>query len=432
MLHKLIPLLTVAVIASAGHAYSRIFEVGPGMNYERISDVPLDALNPGDTVKIQYREEPYREKIIIRRSGTEESPIVIQGVPEGGKLPIIDGSNAVQIQKEKWPQSGRWLIKIGDGAPASHVIVRNLHLRNANNTQVFCEKTGVHPYADNAAGIFVRISKDVLIDNCIVHSCCNGIQTSYGPDVSNVTLNRCWIFDNGDHLNPLKMEHNVYLCGTNTVVQFCRFGEPHSDGNNLKDRGLDTVIRYNWIEGGKNRQLDLVDYKGYRNADAYVYGNVIIQGDIVHNTNMIHWGGDLGFSRSGTLFLFNNTIIAKHEQALFLVIRYPDCGIEMKNNVFVGTGNLCDRTVNLRGSHNWFSSSIQGSLSVFGWRGMVPGFCTFRGIIYMPCPASSIIDSGTLNIPKSLDYMPSPFGGKFQRPRDSKIDIGAYELPSRR
>ena len=33
---------------------------------------------------------------------------------------------------------------------------------------------------------------------------------------------------------------------------------PAADGNNLKDRSIGTVVRYNWIESG-NRQLDLVD-----------------------------------------------------------------------------------------------------------------------------------------------------------------------------
>jgi hypothetical protein len=83
-------------------------------------------------------------------------------------------------------------------------------------------------------------------------------------------------------------EHNAYMCGTNTTIQFSRFGETHSDGNNIKDRGRDTIIRYNWIEGGKNRQMDLVDYKNYRASDVYAYGNVIVQGIEMHNNNIIH------------------------------------------------------------------------------------------------------------------------------------------------
>jgi CRISPR/Cas system-associated exonuclease Cas4 (RecB family) len=44
------------------------------------------------------------------------------------------------------------------------------------------------------------------------------------------------------------------------VFQYNRFGPlcAGCNGNALKDRSIDTVVRYNWIESG-NRQLDLVD-----------------------------------------------------------------------------------------------------------------------------------------------------------------------------
>jgi hypothetical protein len=421
------------IVVPAGALHSATYEVGPGLKLERIGDIPLDALEPGDIVRIHCGNEPYREKFIIRRSGTEERPIIIQGVMTGGKLPVIDGSNAIQLQREKWPQSGRWLIKVGDGTPANHVRIENLHLRNANNSQSFTERGAPILYEDNAAGVFVRLGERVVLEKCIIHACGNGVQTSYGPDVSHVTLNGCMIYDNGNHRDTSSSrEHNVYLCGTNTVVQFCRFGEPHSDGNNIKDRGLNTIIRYNWIEGGKNRQLDLVDHKEYRQADAYVYGNVILQGTTVHNTNMIHWGGDSGHSRAGTLYLFNNTIVAKDKNTRFLVIRYPDCSIEMKNNVFVGVGPLWNGTGRLVGSNNWFSSSIKGISAALGWIGLSPGFCTVQGIPYMPCPSSPILNAGTDKIPMPLEYMPKPNVGGFPRSRDNRMDIGAYESVARR
>lgn len=430
MRRKLAQKLVAMTLFFAGAAFGATYEVGPGMKYERITDVPLDSLEPGDIVKIHGKNEPYREKFIIRRSGTKDHPIFIRGVIKEGKRPVIDGSNAVQIQREKWPQSGRWLIKLGDGAPASHVRIESLHLLNANNSQLFVEQRATLPYEDNAAGVFVRLAESAVIYNCIIHSCGNGVQTSYGPDVNNVILNNCLIYDNGNHLDLSRsQEHNVYLCGTNTVIQFCRFGEPHSDGNNIKERGLDTLIRYNWIQGGKNRQLDLVDHEGYRQADAYVYGNVIMQGSVVHNNNMIHWGGDSGHSRSGTLYLFNNTIISTDQNARFLVIRHPDCKIEIKNNVFAGNGTLWKGTGKLMGANNWFLSTIKGIYGSLGWMGSSPGFCTVQGIPYMPCPTSSLINAGTSDIPKPLEYMPNPKVGGFQRPRDRRIDIGAYELP---
>lgn len=425
----LYPVLSfVLILLPLRHALSAVYEVGPGKKFEQISQVPLDALEPNDIVKIHYREEPYHEKFILRRSGTKERPIVITGIPHKGKLPVIDGSLAIQFQDEEWPQSGRWLIKLGDGAAADYVHIKNLHLRNANNSEVFRKSRQARSYEDNAAGVFVRLGTHVVISKCVIHSCGNGAQTSYGPDVSHVTLTGCWVYDNGNHRNPASSwEHNVYLCGTNTTVQFCRFGETRSDGNNIKDRGLDTVIRYNWIKGSRNRQLDLVDHKGYGRADAYVYGNVIEQGHIVNNNNMIHWGGDQGHSRSGTLYLFNNTVIGKAKKTRFVVVRYPDCTVEMKNNVFVGSGTLCNKRGTVQGSNNWFSAQINIPSLMLGFKGQRPGFVLTYGIPYLPGPGSMLINTGTNNVPRPVKYMPKPNTGGFRRLQNKLMDIGAYE-----
>lgn len=413
----------------AGHLNAQIYEIGPGKKYERISSIPFDELEPGDIVKIHYRKKPYREKFIIRRSGTKNRPIIITGIPKGGKIPVIDGRNAKQFQKENWPQSSRWLIKMGDGGAANYVQIKGLELRNANNSLAFIKSGKKQTYGDNAAGVFVRKGKHVLISGCLIHSCGNAVQTSYAPDVDNVTISECYIYDNGNHKNlNSSQEHNVYMCGTNTTIQFSRFGETHSDGNNIKDRGRGTVVRYNWIEGGKNRQLDLVDHKGYRRANAFVYGNLIVQGIMVHNNNMIHWGGDAGHSRSGTLYLFNNTIIGRAKQTRFILVRYPDCDVEIKNNIFIGNGKLWNGRGILKGSNNWFSSQISGQSFILGNKGYFSGFISIAGIPYFPNPGSGMVNLGTINLPKSVQYMPRPNTGGFRRPSDGAIDIGAYEF----
>ena len=201
-------LLTFLYAHLAGAA---IYEVGPTKAYRAISQVPLGSLEPGDTVKIYYRAEPYHEKLIIRRSGTKDNPIIIEGILLKGKRPIIDGSLAHQGQNEHWPQSGRWLIKIGDGTAADYVQIKNLELRAANNSQQYRKKgsDAGYDYKDNAAGIFIRLGRNVLISNCVIHSCGNGIQTTYGPDVIYAKISGCLIYDNGNHKNlDSSQEHN--------------------------------------------------------------------------------------------------------------------------------------------------------------------------------------------------------------------------------
>lgn len=422
-------LIFLGVLFLLSDASPSVYEVGPGKEFEGIGRVPLDALEPGDIVRIYYRQEPYREKFIVRRSGTKENPIVILGVPEGDKLPIIDGSLSNQFQEEQLFEPGRWLIKVGDGTSGDHIQIKKLELRNANNSQTFVKAGHAQGFDDNAAGVFVRFGRHVLISGCIIHSCGNGIQTSYGPKVSHVTLNCCRIYDNGNHLNlKSDQEHNVYLCGTDSIIQGCRFGDTHSDGNNIKDRGVNTIIRYNWIEGGKNRQLDLVDHKGYGRADAYVYGNVIMQRHDLSNNNMIHWGGDSGHSRSGTLYLFNNTILAKVEETRFIVVRYPDCSVGMKNNVFTGSGTLLNGNGLLYGSNNWFSSKINIPSNLpLSLQGQDPRFSMNPAMPYMPQPGSRLINNGTNQVPMKVEFMPTPYTGGFRRPNDGRMDIGAFE-----
>lgn len=418
-----------SLLLMTGLAVATVFEVGDKKQYERLSQVPFDTLTPGDEVRIFYRESPYREKLIIRRSGTKAAPIVITGVPSNGRLPVIDGAGAVQFQKDLSDQSGRWLVKVGDNAPADYVVIRNLSLKNANNSQRYFLSGSAAIYADNAAGVFVKWGRHVTISNCEIQSCGNGVQTSYGPNVSHVCLTRCRIYNNGNFNNlASSQEHNIYLCGTDTAVQFCRFGAPHSDGNNIKDRGLNTLIRYNWIEGGKNRQLDLVDHKGYAKADAYVYGNVIIQGLRTNNPNMIHWGGDSGHSRSGTLHFFNNTMLARSRKTRFFVTRYSDCSLSLINNVFVGDGTLWNGTGSLKGISNWLSSDIVVPYGrSVGLKGLSPGFMSKYGIPYLPQAFSVLVNQGVNRVPLSVEYMPTPNGGGIRRPKIGAIDIGAYE-----
>ncbi|HFC53427.1 MAG TPA: hypothetical protein ENJ43_03235, partial [Gammaproteobacteria bacterium] len=71
------------------------YPVGPGRRYASIAEVPWGRLDPGDTVRIHYSPDPYREKIVIRSSGTEQAPIRICGVPgPNGERPVLDGDGA--------------------------------------------------------------------------------------------------------------------------------------------------------------------------------------------------------------------------------------------------------------------------------------------------------------------------------------------------
>ena len=426
-----LPIIMVAwVFFLPCQGLGRVYELGPGKAFSELSDVPFDNLKPGDQVRIFFRALPYRGIFILRRSGTKNRPIIISGVPgSDGKLPVIDGEDAVQSQKDLSNQDGRWLIRIGDKTPGDFVVIKKLHLRNANNAKKYFERNKSYPFKDNAGGVFVKLGRHVTISECEIHACGNGVITGYWPDVGFLTIEKSYIHRNGNFKNPLSsQEHNLYLGGAKSVVQFNRLSSPRS-GHTLKERGKDTVIRYNWIDHGNNRQLDLVDYSLYRNANAYVYGNVIIQGKNPRNRNMIHWGGDSKVgSRAGTLFFVNNTVIGQSGRTYYLVTRKRDCSIVLKNNVFTGSGILWNYLGRLNGSYNWFSDTIETPPRKFlGKKGRLPGFLYFQNIPYFPLPGGGLQNRGTNFVPFKVNFMPNPRALIVKRPVDGLIDIGAFE-----
>ena len=68
------------------------YEVGEGVGMlSTISQVPWESLLPGDRVLIHWRADPYKEKWVLCRRGTEQDPITVSGVPgPEGQLPVID------------------------------------------------------------------------------------------------------------------------------------------------------------------------------------------------------------------------------------------------------------------------------------------------------------------------------------------------------
>lgn len=423
--------ILVILLCNYKPAFADIYDIGADYKYKQLADVNWDSLQPGDAVQIHWRKDPYHEKIIIRCSGTEDNPIVIRGVkhPTYG-LPVLDGKNARQFQKLDSIEGGRRaLIIIGGKTSADNIIIQGLELRNANNTQKYRQGKKTISYGHNAAGVYVKKSKNTHIKDCIIHSCCIGVQTSYYPGVDRVTLSSNYIYNNGDFTRK-RWGHNVYLCANKTLVQFNRFGKLYSDGNNIKDRSQHLVVRYNWIEGAWSYQLDLVEYEKYLNASAYVYGNVIVQGTVVANPKMIHFGGDDGGSRGGILYFFNNTVHAKSGrlEAFFSINKF-DCRAILINNCFLGKPRIWIGNGYVTGSNNLFppGSNINGFINtVFGG---VEQILKNKKIPYFPKSNSLLVNRGK-NLSQKIQYMPLPYYGKEKRPFDGRIDIGAYELPA--
>ncbi|WP_456413992.1 hypothetical protein [Oceanithermus profundus] len=346
------------------------YAVGPGQPYTSLHDVPWDALGPGDTVRIFYRDEPYREKIVIRTDGSEAEPLRVCGVPgPNGERPILDGDGAVNDPDDAGaygsyaPMEGLAMVLIWNrdyDLKVHHVVIEGLHIRNAKNTFTYTRMDGsTDNYEDGAACIRIQAADDVVIRGNELENCGNGIFTmSQGYNEAHLTRN---LLIEGNYLHGhgqagSYLEHGVYIQAIGVVYQYNRFGpnDPGSDGVTLKERVAGSVIRYNWFDSGSARTLDLVEVEdaapwylvseylrelGCDSVDncpgldpdrlakvqeaeaayrkSYVYGNFFRHvGSTTKSGNLVHYGSDNdpALSHNGTLYFHGNTVLVLQDR----------------------------------------------------------------------------------------------------------------------
>lgn len=438
------------------------YEVGPGMSYENIGDVSLESLNPGDTVKIHHRTQPYREKWVIARTGTESQNIVFQGVPgTGGELPIIEGEDATtRLELNYWSEE-RGIINLGGSSYPNqipdYVVIENLDIRSARLPYQFTDDQGqVREYANNASSIYVIEGSHITIRNCKIHNCGNGFFVSHSA--SDILVERCYIYDNG--IEGSYYHHNNYTEAKGITFQYNHFGQLRDGcgGNNLKDRSCGTVIRYNWIECG-NRQLDLVEsdhpeiYNDPSYSKTFVYGNIIIEQTDEGNSQICHYGGDGSNTnqyRKGTLYFYNNTVISKRSgnTTLFRLSTNDEFCDARNNIVYVTTDGNRLAMLNTHGilniRNNWFKTgwveshqggNYQGTIIDSGGMvtGDIPGFVDWGSEDFHLLENAPCVNAGGLLAAEVLpennvmrQYI--KHCQDEERPSDGIFDIGAFEF----
>jgi len=454
------------VVLFAGAATAAIYEVGPGKPYASIGATPLATLQPGDTVRINHRSTPYKEKFVICRQGTAAAPITISGVPgPAGELPVIEGISAVTAPGLNYWSENRGIVKIGgantppDTMP-KYIVIENLEIRGARTSHTFTDDTGnTVAYAANASTIYVEKCENCTIRNNILHNAGNGffVASSDANVTRNIVVEGNWIYDGGNAGSIF--EHNIYTAALGIRFERNYLGRliAGAGGNNLKDRSAGTVIRYNWIEGG-NRQLDLVDGQdsstirsdpSYRAA--HVYGNVLREYDADGNRQMVHYGGDSANSstyRKGTLYFYNNTMVSlRTDRTTLFRASTNDETIDARNNIFYTTAagstvSLADVSGVFNLSHNWIKpgwvtsfGNFSGTVNSDGTMvtGAAPGFVNEADQDYRLGSGSACINAGgglnaavlpahdvTLQYVKHRQTEP--------RPADAVLDIGAFEF----
>jgi hypothetical protein len=417
----------------AAAAQAAVYEVGPGKPLARIGDVPWHTLQPGDTVLIHWSPEPYREKWVLCRQGTEAAPITVRGVLNDEFLrPVVDASGAVTPAPLNYWNEERSLLKIGgantppDTMPR-WIVIENLDLRGARPGRGFTGDDGTsREYSINAASIHIEKGENIVIRNCVLSDSGNGlfIGSSATAPARDVLVEANWIHSNGNEGSIY--EHNSYTEALGITFQFNLYGPLREGalGNNLKDRSAGLTVRYNWIESG-NRQLDLVDAgaapllndPAYR--ETFVYGNILVEPAGAGNRQIVHYGGDSGQAaryRKGTLWFYHNTVIStRTDRTTLFRLSTNDERCEAWNNVFFVNGSgttlsLLDQTGLLNLERNlinpgWVASFVPLTGAVTGANPQVETdgayFWDFTAQEYQPLPESPMLGAA-VELPATL------------------------------
>ncbi len=422
----------------------KLYEVGPGKEYEKIIDVPTENLGPGDAVKIYAKSEPYFERIIITTKGAEQAPICICGVPDtSGKLPILDGTNArVRPSTSKTPYAGVIVVGNNFNNHPEYINISNLQLQGAHqykedDTQRSYEMDtdNLIPYSRAAAGISLR-GAHFEVANCIIRHNGNGIFGAYnGPDnpLIDVTLKNNIITDNGTF--DVDRQHNIYLESNGLVSVGNRFG-PIRDGSrgvNYKSRSAGDIIMYNHFIGPAGRQINLPESENsvdhFPQLDSfqktYVAGN-IIEGSADGATSILHYGNDINSAnpedkgnRRGDLYAYNNTFILKGDaptsfRKLFFDITFCEGRLHAFNNIlqYENNSNEGDSEISIlrdRGSVINFSNNLVTSATRAAYVTRIPSneqlnICSPNTLLYEPTIQDMMVSNSDMALDSNNMY----------------------------
>lgn len=267
---------------AAAAAQPVAYHVGPGQAYERVVDVPWEALDPGDTVYIHWRFPErggdYHEKINLTRSGTPGQPIRIIGVKDpNGERPALNGKDAATRTVDPqgnstyyagnqergvlcfssrsgtdWqtPGANYWEVsglKITGARPANDFTDSFGKLCNYQRSQGGLGSAGAGVFIDRGNSLHFRDME--LTDN---NNGFFGSSDNYGSEarhVHDIILEESLLYGNGAPNNA--SVHNAYVEAANFTVRNNYFGRlvPDSGGSHIKDRGANVLIEGNFFDG---------------------------------------------------------------------------------------------------------------------------------------------------------------------------------------
>ena len=335
MKHATMALLVAAILSCTAAAMAKTHKVSSDQQLYLASR----SVNPGDVVEIEGAKT-YRGRLFFERSGTSKHPIILRGILKNGKRPIIHGGDDT--------------ITIN----AAHYIVDSIEFTGGSVRCIFV-------YGNN-----------IVLRNLSIHDCNGHGILSADDDSGNLFIDHCEVYrtGRGDRMHQIYVTSDQFKHpGSVFRLQYSYLHDANG-GNNVKSRAERNEIYFNWIEGARYHELELigpdVDNPPAIREDSDIVGNVL------WNTNpeahATRFGGDNTMDTNGRYRLAFNTIVMASNNRSPLRLFDGVESLELYNNLFVsskGGGFPFLRTARVRwtrgkpliiGSHNYIPKHASG------------------------------------------------------------------------